>query len=148
MKRLKKRQVPSTGLAIAPMKVKRRDSTKTIQTYAFLDTGSHTSFCTNELLGKLGITDERTILSLTTIQNENSPTDCRAVSLDVLDLDENNFVELLTVFSTEKLPVDESSIPRQADVDRWSHLNKCYDKQNRRTHRYPYWKRRTESIRT
>ena len=109
--------VPSTGLAIVPVKVKCRDSAKTIQTYA-----SNTSFCTNELLGKLGITGERTILSLTTIQNENSPTECRVVSVDVFDLDENSFVELPTVFSTEKLPVDESSIPRQADVDRWSHL--------------------------
>ena len=59
---------------------------------------------------------------LTTIQNENSPTECRVVSLDVFNLYENNFVELPTVFSTGKLPVDESSIPRQADVDRWSHL--------------------------
>ena len=91
--------VSSTGLAIVPVKVKCRDSAKTIQTYAFLDTGPNTSFCTNELLGKLGITGERTILSLTTIQNENSPTECRVVSVDVFDLDENNFVELPTVFS-------------------------------------------------
>ena len=106
--------VPSTGLAIVPVKVKCKDSTETILTYAFLDTGSNTSFCTNELLERLGITGKKTILSLT--------TECRVVSLEVFSLDENDFVELPRVFSTGKLPVDESSIPRQADVDRWSHL--------------------------
>ena len=114
--------VPSTGLAIVPVKVKCKDSAETILTYAFLDTGSNTSFCTNELLERLGITGKKTLLSLTTIQNENRPIECRVVSFEIFDLDENNFVELPRVFSTEKLPVDESSIPQQADVDRWSHL--------------------------
>ncbi len=30
--------------------------------------------------------------------------------------------ELPKVFTTEKIPVSESSIPRQEDVDRWPHL--------------------------
>ena len=114
--------VPSTGLAIVPVKVKCKDSAETILTYAFFDTGTNTSCRTNELLERLGTTGKKTLLSLTTIQNENRPTECRVVSLEVFDLDENNFVELPRVFSTGKLPVDESSIPRQADVDRWSHL--------------------------
>jgi hypothetical protein len=73
------------------------------------------------LLKQLGAKGEKTTLSLTTIQHENSPTECRVVNLEVFDLEENNIVDLPYVFSTSKLPV-ESSIPKQADVDRWSHL--------------------------
>lgn len=114
--------VSPIGLAIVPVKVKSRNSGQSILTYAFLDAGSNTTFCTNELLEKLGVKGEKTVLSLTTIQNENCPTVCRVVSLDVFDLDENTLVELPTVFSTSKLPVDESSIPCQTDVERWPHL--------------------------
>ena len=93
-----------------------------VLTYAFLDAGSNTSFCTEELLDELGIKGEKTILSLTTIQNESSPTECSVVNLEVFDLDEKNVVDLPYVFSTVKLPVEESSIPTQADVCRWPHL--------------------------
>jgi hypothetical protein len=103
--------VTSTGLAIVPVKVKCRNSDKTIVTYAFL-----------WLLKQLGAKGEETTLSLTTIQHENSPTECLVVNLEVFDLEENNIVDLPYVFSTSKLPVVESSIPKQADVDIWSHL--------------------------
>ena len=114
--------VSTTGMAIVPVKVKCKGSDKMILTYAFLDAGSNTTFCTDELLKELGSTGEKTTLSLTTIQNESIPTECHVVNLEVFDINENNLVDLPYVFSTAKLPVDESCIPRQADVERWSHL--------------------------
>ena len=91
---------------------------ETIKTYAFLDAGSNTTFCTNQLLEELGIFGEKTIVSLTTLTNENTLTECHVVKLEVFDLNRMNIIELPTLFSTKKLPVDESSIPTQADVDR------------------------------
>eukprot|EP00794_Sanderia_malayensis_P013101 gene13101-14442_t len=64
---------PSTsvmGLAVVPVKVKARDSPKTIETYTFLDAGSNTTFCTEGLLQELNVEGKKTKLSLTTIQTK------------------------------------------------------------------------------
>ena len=107
---------------MVPVKVKCAGSSKVIETYAFLDPGSNTTFCTNELVEQLGVEGKETTLSLTTLQQEDQTTRCNMMSLVVLDLDGENLVELPTVFSTERLPVSESSISLQEDVDRWPHL--------------------------
>ena len=114
--------VSVTGLPVVPVKVKCAGSSKVIETYAFLDPGSNTTFCTNELLEQLGVEGKETTLSLTTLQQEDRATRCNMIGLVVLDLDGENLVELPTVFSIERLPVSESSISRQEDVDRWPHL--------------------------
>ncbi|XP_028402120.1 uncharacterized protein LOC114525110 [Dendronephthya gigantea] len=114
--------VSTTGLPLVPVKVKCAGSFRVVLTYAFLDPGSNTTFCSNELLEQLGITGKKTTLSLTTLQNVQQTTRCSVTSLEVWDLNEENLVELPTVFSTERLPVDRSSIPLQKDVDRWPHL--------------------------
>ena len=55
----------ATALPIVPVKVKARDSNRTVSTYAFLDSGSNTTFCTHELMRILDIEGEKTRLSLT-----------------------------------------------------------------------------------
>jgi hypothetical protein len=37
-------------------------------------------------------------------------------------MEEECLVELPNVFTTDKIPVSESSIPRQKDIDKWPHL--------------------------
>ena len=49
-----------TVLAIVPVLVKARESTKLIETYAFLDSGSNTSFCTESLLQRLQMEGKKT----------------------------------------------------------------------------------------
>lgn len=70
----------------------------------------------------LGIDGERTRLSLNTLGSHNCITDCALFSLEVVDLEDNNFVELPTVFSVPGLPVSKESIPRQEDVTRFPYL--------------------------
>ena len=41
-----------TGLAIIPVRDKIKGSLQTVETYACLDSGPNTSFCTKDLLGK------------------------------------------------------------------------------------------------
>ena len=71
---------------------------------------------------KLAVNGEKTSLSLTTLERQNSVTECRVFKLAVFDLNEHNFVELPAVFSTPKLQVSEESIPRQEDVNMYPHL--------------------------
>ena len=72
-----------------------------IQTYAFLDNGSNTTFCLEPLAKELNLSGKEPTLSLTTMEKENSKTDCQVVSLEVLDLDEEIYFYfyLLPVFS-------------------------------------------------
>ncbi|XP_028404804.1 uncharacterized protein LOC114527371 [Dendronephthya gigantea] len=115
--------VSQIGLAIVPVKVKSKNSNRTALTYAFLDPGSNTTFCTRELMEELGIEGENTVLSLTTLQSENHSMKSQVLSLEVYDLEENDLVELPTVFSTLTLPINERSIPRQSDIDKWPYLS-------------------------
>ena len=65
-----------TGLAILPVRVKAKGHGKMVETYAFLDSGSNTSFCTESLLERLNFKGTKTKLSLTTLQGENEPIEC------------------------------------------------------------------------
>jgi hypothetical protein len=110
------------GLACVPVKVKAKGKDKLITTYAFLDPGSNTSFCTQDLINRLGISGRETVLSLTTMDNENVKSKSFVVSLEVSDIQGQNVIELPTVFSRAKLPVAKEDIPSQSDVDRWPYL--------------------------
>ena len=63
------------GLAILPVCVKVKDGKDAIQTYAFLDSGSNTSFCTETLLQKLNIKGKKTNLSFSYNTSRRKRTD-------------------------------------------------------------------------
>lgn len=113
---------PMTGLSIVPVKVRTTENDSCVETYAFLDPGSNTTFCTDQLINHLGISGEQTELSLTTMNSDNVMRKCQRVTLQVYDLEEKNCVVLPKVFSCPKLPVSTKDIPQQIDVDRWQHL--------------------------
>ncbi|XP_068748895.1 uncharacterized protein [Montipora capricornis] len=97
------------GLSIVPVKVKVKGSSKKVLTYAFLDSGSNTSFCTEDLLRKLGTKGKKTSLSLTTMQTSSQSIECSLVNLEVWDLIEQNQIELPMVYSTPSLPVSNDT---------------------------------------
>ena len=111
-------QASATSLAILPFKVKAKGSNRMVQMYAFLDNGSNASFCSEKLAKELNLNGKRTMLSLTTIE-EDSKTDCQIVSLEVLDLDEENIFEVPVVFTRPSLPITTESVANQQDVERW-----------------------------
>jgi len=57
------------------------------------------------------------------MERENSKTDCRVVSLEVLDLDEKNLFELPVLFTRPSLPVATESVANQQDVEKWRYLS-------------------------
>ncbi|XP_068720553.1 uncharacterized protein [Montipora capricornis] len=66
--------------------------------------GSNTTFCSDKLVETLGVEGEKTWLLLTTLGKQNCMFRCNLFSLEVFDLDENKFAELLSVFSVPSLP--------------------------------------------
>jgi hypothetical protein len=116
------KEASTTGLAVVPVKVRAKGGNKLVKTYAFLDSGSNTTFCTEQLLNELGIKGTKSTLSLTTLETANALTECSIVNLEILDLNEDSTVELPKVFSRPSLPISRESVPNQRDVNRWPHL--------------------------
>ena len=112
----------SKGLTIVPVKVKCQGKDKVISTYALLDNGSTASFCTDDLLKKLEIEGRRCHTSVTTINGVEDRLDSTTANLEVMDIDENTFLEVPNVFSMTNLNVSADAVTRQDDVDRWCYL--------------------------
>ena len=111
-----------TGLAVVPVKVKAPRQVLALETYAFLDSGSNSSFCSEDLAHQLGLSGQQTTLALTSMEKENSRAESHIVRLEVLDLEEENLVELPMVFIRPKLPVSADNAANQKDIDRGPHL--------------------------
>ena len=120
--RLTEAGASASGLAIVPVNVRAKGKEKMFQTYAFLDPGSNTTFCTDKLIERLGATGRKALLSLTTMDSDNVKSESLVVNLEVSDLQGRNVVELSNVFSRAKLPVTVDDIPVQSDVERWFYL--------------------------
>ena len=56
-----------TAMAIVPVKVWPKGNGTPVITYAFLDSGSSSTFCTEALMRQLGVNGQRTLISLTTL---------------------------------------------------------------------------------
>ena len=117
---------PSIGLAVVPVKVKAKGKGAVIETYAFLDPGSNTSFCTDQLIERLGATGTKTTLSLTTMSDKDAKSQSLVVCLEISNLCGNHTIELPNVFSRPSLPITVDDIPRQTDVDRWAYLQSIH----------------------
>ena len=112
-----------TGMAVIPVKVRAKDSDKTVITYAFLDNGSNSSFCTESLLKQLGVKGQKRKISLSTLERKNCTTDSSLVcDLLVSDLDENEYVSLPMLYTRPEIPVSGDDIPTQDDIDQCPHL--------------------------
>ena len=111
------------GLAILPVKVKSPGNPAVVERSTFLDNGSNASFCTKQLLNRLGLEGRQSKISLTTLRGTNESVRCSLVDLQVFDLNEENMIEISSVYSMPSLPVNKEDIATREDIDRWPHLN-------------------------
>jgi hypothetical protein len=108
-----------TGLAMVPVQVKAKVRPEMFETYAFLDSGSNTSFCTESLLRKLNDKGRKTKLSFTTMHGEGAPVESSVLELEVFNLNHRNRVKRPNVYSTKRLPIRPECTVRQEDIDHW-----------------------------
>ena len=114
--------VSVVGMSIVPVKVNVKRQDKKVLTYAFLDSGSNTSFCAEDLLKKLNAKGERATLSLTIMGKSKETIKCSLSNQEVSDIGNENLIELPMVYSRPSLPVSTAAIGTQEDVNRRSHL--------------------------
>ena len=110
-------------MSIVPVKVKGRGSGEIITTYALLDNGSTSTWCSESLVKKLGVVGPRIDVSLSTVEKDCNPTSCHIVCLEIMDMDEINMIDLPQVLTKEKLNISADGVACQDDGNRWSHLS-------------------------
>ena len=96
------------ALPIVPVKVKGRGSSNIITTYALLDNGSTSTWCSESLGEKLGVVGPCIQVSLS--------TSCHRVCLEIMEMDEINMIALPEVLTKEKLNISTDSVACQDDA--------------------------------
>jgi len=110
------------ALPILPVRVKSVNSDKYIETYAFIDSGSTATFCSERIMHNLNLEGKKTKLNLIT-KGQNNVHDCFMLTgLEISDLYGNNVLSLPPIFSQESLPVTGNDIVATSDIYKWPHL--------------------------
>ena len=114
----------TVALAIIPVKIRLADSEQVIETYAFLDPGSTSTFCTDALQDQLHATGVPTEVLLCTMSHEK-PVRSQIVSgLEISSLDGDEFFKLPETLSQPKIPVTHKHIPTEEAVRKWTYLER------------------------
>ena len=104
-------------LSIVPVKVRASSGGNFVKTYALLDPGSTTTFCSIDLLNELNVTGRYVQLTTTTISNRNVATNAQLIqNVEVCDFNENEYVVLSQCFSLKSLPISKNEIPTKLDA--------------------------------
>ncbi|PFX17886.1 hypothetical protein AWC38_SpisGene17772 [Stylophora pistillata] len=98
------------------------DASKTIETYALLDGGSDISLCDKKLAVDLGAQGRQKTFDLTTQEKKDSPRVGHELSLVVEPLDGCDRVNVVRLWTVNKLNASGRSIPSEQDLRQWPHL--------------------------
>ncbi|XP_076848178.1 uncharacterized protein LOC143493558 [Brachyhypopomus gauderio] len=109
-------------LAIVPVRLKSKKGTQTLETYAFIDSGSSATFCTEKVMRMLNLRGRKTEILLRTMGQEKLVHSHILSDLEVAGLEENKYVDLPSVFTQPEIPVKKENIPQQKDLKRWTYL--------------------------
>ncbi|XP_078486365.1 uncharacterized protein LOC144744882 [Ciona intestinalis] len=116
--------IPSTQrvrLKVVPVFVWGEDKAHPHRTYAFLDEGSDSTYCTTSLMRRLGLRGSPVPLDVKCLFGGGRELS-RLVSLSIRGIYEDSDVFIPSVFAVSQLPSLESSIPCNDVVDRYEHL--------------------------
>ena len=107
-------------LRIVPVKVQSHDdASKTVETYALLDSGSDISLCDKSLAVELGVQGHQKTFYLTTQERQDSPRVGYEFSLTVEPLDGTDKVDVTRLWTVDKLNASSCSIPSEQDARQW-----------------------------
>lgn len=99
------------------MKVWNADTDEHVDTYVLLDSGSTSTFCTDNLLQRLHVTGKKTKIKLAALGGTQQSVETNVVkNLKITGLDGNNAIHLPGVLTRTSFPVSKKEIPTQEDI--------------------------------
>ena len=109
------------ALPIVPARVRASNSLRNVETYALLDTGSTSTFCSERLVDELQLDGETQELTLTTFDKEDRRVISCVFSLELAVI-EGDFHSLERVLTRPSIPIKISNIGQQCESKQWRHL--------------------------
>ena len=94
------------ALPILPVVVQSQATQRSFTTYALLDSGSTSTFCSQELVKELGITGKKEVVTLTTLEKTNSKMETEVVAFEISDVSCSIKLNLDRVYVKSRLPID------------------------------------------
>lgn len=111
------------AMAIIPVRIKLKDKSHSVVTYAFFDSGSSVSFCTENLMRQLGASGKRCNITLNTMGEAYQLSSHSVKGLQISDMSMTEFIDLPKVYTKDKMPVNHDHIPTKKEISRWPHLS-------------------------
>ena len=96
---------------------------RSVETYAFLDNGSSTTFIEASIANELELTGNETTLTLTTVEREKSSMRSKVLTgLRVSSINGGPQVCLPPVYTIKKIPLSRSDVPDKEAMRHWHYL--------------------------
>lgn len=96
-------------LSVVPVKVKSKKSDKIIETYAFLDPDSTTTFCTEDPMFRLNVREKKTDFLLCTMGQQKKIQEHVLQDLEVCALEGTAYIDLPRVLTQQHIPVKKGN---------------------------------------
>ena len=110
-------------LPILPVQVKARKGNKVIQTYAFLDSGSTSTFCSEALMRRLNLTGKRSKICLLTMSPKTTVSTYIVDELEISGLNGERYYALPNVYTQKTIPATTASIIKSETIKKWPYLD-------------------------
>jgi hypothetical protein len=110
----------SVALGVVPVVIK--GPSKTVTTYALLDSGSDCSFIKHDLARYLKIKTEPNNLTISTL-GKRTQLQSSLASITLQSLCGTNKIEVKDVWTVKSLPAVERFVPNERQLLKWKHLN-------------------------
>ena len=105
-------------MGVLPVKIKAKEGTRVVETYALLDSSSEVTLCKEQLFSELGTRSSKCSYELQGVTGSKK-VEGHVVDVVVMSVDGKVFEELLNVRTVEQIPVAVSCIPRIEDISHW-----------------------------
>lgn len=96
---------------------------KIVQTYAFLDTGSTSTFCSESLMEKLHLNGQKTKICLLTMSPKTMVSSYVVNNLEISSLSGKDFYGLPEVYTQKQMPVNRANMVNQEDLAKWPYFD-------------------------
>ena len=112
------------SMCIVPVQIKSKDTSKTVHTYALLDSCSLGTFILNQLASDLAISGRKTSITIKTLNGEFISNLTALEGLKVASISEANkeWLPLPRTFTRADAPVDNDDITKPSQLRKWKYL--------------------------
>jgi len=114
------------ALPIVAVRVRGKGLGNYVDTYALVDPGGTSGFCSEELAHLLGVPKRNYNCNLSTIHESNTPVKAEVVNLQVSNINGGPQFDMMGVMVRPSLNVGLDNLATPTDLKKWPHLKDIY----------------------